>query len=58
MAEKHRSHDTEEAATIGYPTFAVLYGPLGFFIERLWMGERRARLLKGLAGLVPCFGDV
>ncbi len=36
----------------GHPIFAALYGPLDFCIERLWMGERRARLLKGARGAV------
>jgi ubiquinone/menaquinone biosynthesis C-methylase UbiE len=48
-----RSHDNHEAGTTeGHPIFAALYGPLGFCIERLWMGERRARLLKGARGAV------
>lgn len=49
-----RSHDTEEARPTnkGRPIFAALYDPLGFCIERLWMGERRARLLKGAQGAV------
>ena len=48
-----RSHDTQEAgATVEHPIVAALYGPLGFCIERLWMGERRARLLKGARGAV------
>ncbi|HEX6711098.1 MAG TPA: class I SAM-dependent methyltransferase [Rubrobacter sp.] len=49
-----RSHDTEEVGITreGHPIFAAFYGPLGFCIERLWMGERRARLLKGAGRVV------
>jgi ubiquinone/menaquinone biosynthesis C-methylase UbiE len=49
-----RSHDNDEASTTGegHPIFAALYDPLGVFMERLWMGGRRARLLKGARGAV------
>ncbi|HJQ28045.1 MAG TPA: methyltransferase domain-containing protein [Rubrobacter sp.] len=49
-----RPHDTEESGTTNeaHPLFAALYGPLGFCIERSWMGERRPRLLKGARGAV------
>ena len=47
-----RSHDREEASNEGHPILAALYGPPGFCIERLWMGERRARLLRGAGGAV------
>ena len=54
-----RSQEPKEAGTTSeaHPTFAALYGPPGFYIERLWMGERREWFLNGPAGLVP-FGDV
>jgi ubiquinone/menaquinone biosynthesis C-methylase UbiE len=65
----NRSHDKVEAGTTEHPIFAALYGPLGFCMERLWMGERRERLLKGARGAVleigggfganlPHYGDV
>ena len=49
-----RFHDTEDVSTTneGHPIFAAIYCPLGFCIERLWMGERRERLLKGARGTV------
>ena len=49
-----RSHDNDEASTTseGHPIFAGLYDPLGVYMERWWMGERRARLLKGARGAV------
>jgi ubiquinone/menaquinone biosynthesis C-methylase UbiE len=49
-----RPHDTEESSTTneGHPIFAALYVPLDFCIERLWMGERRPRLLEGASGAV------
>ncbi|HET7269809.1 MAG TPA: methyltransferase domain-containing protein [Rubrobacter sp.] len=47
-----RSHDNEEVGSTEHPIFVAPYGPLGFCIERLWMGERRARLLKGARGAV------
>lgn len=47
-----RSHDETGTRGEGHPIFSALYGPLGFCIERLWMGERRARLLKGARGAV------
>lgn len=47
-----RSHDETDTKGEAHPVFSALYGPLGFCIERLWMGERRARLLKGARGAV------
>ena len=36
----------------GHPIFAALYDPLGVSMERGWMGERRARLLRAARGAV------
>src|SRR5215207_4361155 len=49
-----RSHDNDEARSPndGHPILAALYDPLFVFMERGWMGERRARLLKGARGAV------
>jgi ubiquinone/menaquinone biosynthesis C-methylase UbiE len=49
-----RSHDDQLAGSRedGHPIFAALYDPLGVFMERGWMGERRARLLSGARGAV------
>ena len=49
-----RSPDNDEARSTseGHPILAALYDPLGVFMERWWMGERRARLLKGARGAV------
>ena len=49
-----RTHDNDEARSTdeGHPIFAALYDPLRVFMERWWMGERRARLLKGARGAV------
>ncbi len=49
-----RSHDDHEASPMneGHPIFAALYDPMGTSMERWWMGERRARLLKGARGAV------
>ena len=49
-----RSHDDHAAGSgeAGHPIFAALYDALGVFMERGWMGERRARLLAGTHGAV------
>jgi ubiquinone/menaquinone biosynthesis C-methylase UbiE len=49
-----RSHDNDEARSTseGHPILAALYDPLFVFMERWWMDERRARLLKGARGAV------
>jgi ubiquinone/menaquinone biosynthesis C-methylase UbiE len=49
-----RSHDDHLAGSRedGHPIFAALYDPLGVFMERGWMGERRARLLSEARGAV------
>lgn len=46
-----RAHDNH-AAREGRPIFAALYEPMNTSMERLWMGERRARLLTGARGAV------
>lgn len=50
-ADAQRSHDNDVIRE-GRPVFAALYDPLFVFMERGWMGERRARLLKGARGAV------
>jgi ubiquinone/menaquinone biosynthesis C-methylase UbiE len=47
-----RSHDNDRSPNDGHPILAALYDPLFVFMERLWMDERRARLLKGARGAV------
>lgn len=49
-----RSHGIYAAGSKedGHRIFAALYDPLGVFMERGWMGGRRARLLTGAHGTV------
>ena len=46
------SNNGASPAPDGHRIFAALYDPLGTFLERGWMGERRARLLTGARGAV------
>jgi SAM-dependent methyltransferase len=67
MGSSHGDHAA--SGKDGHPIFAALYDPLGTSMERGWMGERRARLLKAARGTVleigggtganlPYYGDV
>ena len=50
MGSSHGDHAASRKD--GHPIFAALYDPLVVFMERGWMGERRARLLKAARGTV------
>jgi ubiquinone/menaquinone biosynthesis C-methylase UbiE len=50
--QRPRDNDEARSTSEGHPILATLYDPLFVFMERGWMDERRARLLKGARGAV------